>query len=180
MIARALRLTYVGLAACASLLGCGASANTAPAAEPAPAAADFGPAVAFRFKATDGSELTHATVRGRATAIVFITTYDTASQLQARHLEQLLHTQRPRINAVAIVLEADEYSVLADVFRQSLRLTYPVALADAATRAGHGPFGKIDRVPTTIVLDRSGRIRTRVPGVLSPEQLAPLLSDASE
>ena len=43
--------------------------------------------------------------------------------------------------------------LLADAFRSSLSLDYPVALADDETRAGSGPFGFVARVPTLVVLD---------------------------
>jgi hypothetical protein len=133
----------------------------------------------FSFTTTEGKSLDHSTTRGRATALLFLTTFDPASQVQAKALEQAFRSHRPRVNAGAVVLEAQSYGVLADVFRESLKLTYPVALADAATLSGDGPFGKIDRVPTTVVLDRAGRVVWQKAGLATIEELSDALSTGS-
>jgi hypothetical protein len=137
------------------------------------------PAVFFSYRTTQGQELSHGTTRGRSTALVFLTTYDAASQLEAKELEQALRTTQPRANGAAVILEGPEYALLADVFRQSLGLSYPVALADEATLKGQGPFGKIELVPTTVVLDRWGRLRFRRPGLSSSRELGQMLKAAS-
>jgi hypothetical protein len=131
------------------------------------------------YGTTEGGELSSATTRGRATAIVFVTTYDLASQIQAKQLEKILRSQTPRINVGAVVLESADYALLADAFRTSLSLSYPVAMADATTLTGRGPFGDIDQVPTTIVLDRSGREVWRKAGLAEPEQIERALASAS-
>jgi hypothetical protein len=131
------------------------------------------------YGTTEAGELSSATTRGRATAIVFVTTYDLASQIQAKQLEKILRSQTPRINVGAVVLESADYALLADAFRTSLSLSYPVAMADATTLTGRGPFGDIDQVPTTIVLDRSGREVWRKAGLAEPEQIERALASAS-
>lgn len=155
--------------------GCGSEP-----AEPARAPTPRGRAIQFVYGTTEGHELSSATTRGRATAIVFVTTYDLASQVQAKQLERILHSHTPRINVGAIVLETAEYALLADAFRSSLSLSYPVAMADAATLAGHSPFGSIDRVPTTIVLDRSGREVWRKAGLAEAGELEDALASAAK
>lgn len=62
-------------------------------------------------------------------------------------------------------MEAPKYALLADAFRSSLRLDYPVAIADDETRAGSGPFGVVARVPTLVVLDATGREVWRKSGI---------------
>ena len=69
-------------------------------------------------------------LRGRATVLLFVTTFDLASQAEAKHLEDLYRTHKPRINAVAVVMEAPKYAPLARSFAEVLGLSYPVALAD--------------------------------------------------
>jgi len=152
-----------------------------PASEPArpePPAPRRGPPVEFSFGTTQGALLSSASTRGRVTALLFVTTYDLASQLEARQLDAVLRRHRPRANAGAIVLEAPKYAMLADAFRSSLELSYPVALADDATRLGGGSFGHIDRVPTLIVLDREGRLVVRKPGLATREQISSALAAA--
>jgi len=96
-------------------------------------------------------------LRGRATVLLFVTTFDLASQAEAKHLEDLYRTHKPRINAVAVVMEAPKYAPLARSFAEVLGLSYPVALADDATRQGRGPFGVISSVPSWVILDRDAR-----------------------
>ncbi|GMV12424.1 MAG: TlpA family protein disulfide reductase [Polyangiaceae bacterium] len=121
--------------------------------------------VEFAFGTTDGTELSSATTRGRATAVLFVTTYDLASQVMAQRLESVLHSHVPRANAGAVVLEAPKYAQLAAAYRSTLALSYPVAMADSLTLTGGGPFGTISQVPTLVVLDRSGREVWRRSGV---------------
>lgn len=124
-----------------------------------------GSPIEFAYGTTDGRELSSATTRGRATAILFVTTYDLASQLVAQRLESVIHSHVPRANAGAVVLEAPKYAELAAAYRSTLALSYPVAMADSLTLTGGGPFGAIEQVPTLVVLDRSGREVWRRAGV---------------
>lgn len=89
--------------------------------------------------------------------LLFLTTYDLASQAVARELSEIVVGFAPRINAAGIVLEAPRYAVLIPAYRASLGLSFPVVMVDHATGEGRGPFGQIRRVPTLVVLDRDGR-----------------------
>lgn len=175
----AIRRATWGAAVLSGFVACAGTTPREPAAALPGRVASGEQGIAFRFTATDGGELSHRTTRGRATALLFLTTYDPASQVQAKTLEQVLHTHRPRANGGAIMLEPPAYGVLADVFRSTLALSYPVALADPATLDGSGAFGSIDRVPTTVVLDRQGRVVYRKSGLASAAELEEALSGAS-
>jgi hypothetical protein len=169
------RLAGMGLSSAWLLSACGTSSTLASP----PPAVRSSPAIEFAFRATDGSLVDSYHTRGRATALLFITTYDWASQVAARRLSAVILRHRPRANAAGIVLEGEEYRTLADVFRSSLRLPYPVALADETTRAGTGPFGPIPRVPTLIVLDRDGRESWRQAGLVQVADLESALARAA-
>lgn len=138
-----------------------------------------GDAIDFSYATTAGGVLDSQNTQGRATAILFATTYDPLSQLEAQRLENILRTTRPRVNCGVVVLEAPKYAVLAQVFGETLGLTYPVALADDATLHGRGPFGPVRGVPTLVVLDRSGREVWRHAGIASSRQIAHALAVAS-
>ncbi|HEY2405991.1 MAG TPA: TlpA family protein disulfide reductase [Polyangiaceae bacterium] len=152
------------------LVGCQAVPVT-PAVEAPPT----GRVLSFAFGTIDGAELSSATTRGRVTALLFVTTFDLASQMEAKRLNVLYHSHRPRFNAGVIVLEAPEYAVLAGVFRSSLGLSFPVALADNQTQEGQSPLG-VQSVPTLLVLDRDGRELARRSGLLSEGEMDRLLS----
>jgi hypothetical protein len=127
---------------------------------------------------TEGEEVSAETMRGRVTALIFVTTFDLASQVAAKQLNQALHTHVPRINVAAVVLEAPKYATLADVFRSSLRLSYPVAIADLDLLARNSTLGEVRSVPTLIILDKHGREISRHYGAFSNQELDDWLTRA--
>jgi len=132
----------------------------------------------YVFGTTDGGEISAEGMRGRVTVLVFVTTFDLASQVAAKRVNQLLHAHRPRINAAAVVLEAAKYAPLADVFRSSLELSYPVAIADLPTVQQSSTFGEILSVPTALVLDAQGREVVRKSGNFTVSELETWLARA--
>ena len=139
-----------------------------PAADPVEPA---GRVQQFDFGTTQGEELSSATTRGRVTVLVFVTTFDLASLVMAKRLNQVARTHRPRINAGAVVLEAPNYAPLADVFRSSLELAYPVALADLPALERSSGLGEVRSVPTVLVLDGEGREIVRKLGICTVPDL---------
>jgi hypothetical protein len=133
--------------------------------------------VAFAYGIPAGGVLGTSTTRGRVTALLFVTTFDLPSQVMARRLDDSFRRHRPRINAGAVAIEAPNSAPLVDVFRTTLGLGYPVALTGGGPEES-GPFGTIDRVPTLIVLDARGREVHRASGVVEPEVLELLLTQA--
>ena len=149
-----------------------------PPAEDASEEDSRGQVQRYVFGTTQGEELSAESMRGRVTALVFVTTFDLASQLAARQLNQALRTHVPRINAGAVVLEAPKYAPLADVFRTSLQLAYPVAIADIQMLAQNSTFGEVRSVPTLIILDAQGREARRHYGAFTSEELDGWLTSA--
>ena len=117
--------------------------------------------------------------RGRATALVFITTFDLASQVVVRRLGEVITTFTPRANAAAVVIEAPLYAELLPTYRESMSLPFPVVMADFATQRGAGPFGNIERVPVLVVLDREGREVFRAQGSLESAEIEAALRRGS-
>lgn len=148
--------------------GAETSAPEVPANGPAP---EEGPRIEFEYTALDGSPVSTSTLAGRLSVLGFITTYDPASQLQARHLQRVLHAHAPRINAALFVLEAPENRPMAEAFAHVLKLTCPVVMADKALLLGNGPFEGIHSVPSLIILNRRGREVFRYYGVLDENGL---------
>ena len=160
----------------ALLMGC---ANRSAAEPSRTAAKPRGEAIHFAFTTTQQEPFSSRSSRGRATVLLFVTTYDLASQVQARRLDRLLRRQRPRVNGAAVVLESAKYAVLAETYRTWLGLSFPVCVADEETRLGKGPFGWIGRVPTLVVLDRSGAEVWRNEGLATVREMKKALATAS-
>jgi hypothetical protein len=135
-------------------------------------------AVTFDYRAVDGSVFSSETTHGRVTVIAFITTYDLPSQLLLRRIGQLQHEKGRRFNVGAVVLEPPKNAPLVETFRETLELSYPVALADQATLESRGPFGTIEGVPTLIVLDPAGAITFHEEGVPTEADLRKAIDQA--
>lgn len=129
----------------------------------------------FDYAAVDGTRLASETTRGRRTVLVFVTTYDLVSQVVVRELIQAFRVETPRINAGIVVLEPPKNEPLVQAYAASLDVPFPVALADAQTLGGRGPFGEIPAVPTTIVLDAQGGLLMRKEGGVSRAELHAVL-----
>lgn len=99
------------------------------------------------------------------------------SQIMAKRLDVVVRRHRPRANAGAVVLEEPDHAPLADVFRSTLELGYPVAMTTTFGME-QGAFGVIDRIPTLVVLDRNGREAARHFGNVSEEDLEEALRSA--
>lgn len=148
-------------------LSCGTPASPVPGVS----GGHRGEPLDFAFGVLDGSVITGENTRGRATALLFVTTFDLPSQAAARMLGAVHRVHVPRFNACAIVLESAESSVLADVFRRSLDLPFPVAIADSVELRSSAHFFDIDRVPTLVLLDREGREVVRHAGLFEDQEL---------
>jgi hypothetical protein len=174
-LARALAGCWLGVVG--TVTACASSQHSAGA--PVSDLTPHGDAIEFSYATTTGGVLSDQSTHGRATAILFVTTYDPLSQLEAQRLENVLRTTKPRVNCGVVVLEAPKYAVLAQVFGETLGLSYPVGLADDDTLHGRGPFGPVRGVPTLVVLDRSGREVWRKAGLASTREIAHALAVAS-
>jgi hypothetical protein len=124
-----------------------------------------GEPVVFHYDDVQKGALDSDALRGRPLVIIFITTYDLASQAQARFLTMVERRHRSKIRVAAVVLEPPDNRPLVIAFRDTLHLDYPIAMGDSDLVAGRGPFGDVHTVPTTVVLDEGGRIAWRNVGL---------------
>jgi hypothetical protein len=157
-----------------TLVGCYArDAEPPAAAEPA-----LGEPVQFMFGTLTGEEVSSDTTRGRTTALLFVTTYDLASQGQAQLLREVLSSHKPVANAAIVMMEPPRAAELARVWADSLSLTWPIAMATPSLMAGDSQLGPINGVPTLIVLDRRGRVIAKNEGGLNRQGIQDCLARA--
>lgn len=147
------------------------------ASEPPPPQPVFATAVKtaplhFQYQLIDGKSWLGAdALRGRPAIIGFLTSYDMASQAEARFLNGILQRHAGKVQIAAIMLERADNRPLIIAFRDGLGLGYPVAVGDADLIAGHGPFGDVHVVPTTVLLDAEGRVVWKKHGLASEDEI---------
>jgi hypothetical protein len=165
--------TGVALAlACAS--ACGPKAASGPpvgVSDKPGAAVPTDRPIAYVFDSLDDRPVSSDAMRGRPTVLTFVTTGDLVGQAQVDFLVAMAKNDKERVNYALVALHPRREIVLVDTYVQTLKVEFPVALADATAMSDKGPFGEIPAVPTVVVLDRSGRIAWKHTGLAKPDEL---------
>jgi AhpC/TSA family len=145
---------------------CGACGSSAPAHGPPPgvSTAPLQAAVDFQFESLDERPVSAESTRGKPTVLVLVTTGSVPAQAQVDYLVGMAKHDADRVNYAVVALEPRENRELVAIYRKSLNVTFPVAMADDRTLAGASPFGDVSIVPVTVILDRTGRVAWRADG----------------
>ena len=168
------RRSFASALAALSVAGCYAREGEPLAvAEP-----ELGEPVQFTFGTIVGGEVSSDTTRGRTTALLFVTTYDLPSQAEAQLLRDVLSTHRPVANAAIVMMEPPQAAALAQVWADAIALKWPIAMASPSLTAGESQLGRINGVPTLIVLDRRGRLISKSEGALGRDAIRECLRRA--
>lgn len=155
MTARAAAL----VAACAVACGGGGPRRPEPLGAP----------LGLILPAADGGEVDFTRLRGRLVVIHVFATWSLAAQADVAQLEPVFEGNAIAVVGVAVDLDG---SVVVPPWQRGSGARYPVALADDTVRTGRSELGATDRVPTTLLVDRSGAIVKRHVGPLPPDALA--------
>ena len=131
-------------------------------------AADDQPAPPISVQTLDGESIDDGDLRGRVVVLSFWATWCLPCRVEMPALQKL-HERHAEDGLVVLGLATDWNDREAvDAFLGEREVTFPIAPASAETRAA---FGGIDRLPTTILIDRGGVIRHEVVGLFAPPAL---------
>lgn len=152
------------LAACALLAGCA----TTPAAPPRSP-------YDLVLRDVNGARFDFAQLSGKVAIVYFFATWclpclaelDTLKSIHAENEQQGLQV-------VAVGMDLDGPKVLLP-FARGAGIPFDVLLADDEVREANSPYGRIRSVPTTVVLDRDGRVAAAYEGPADPQGLRTLL-----
>jgi hypothetical protein len=162
-----------------SLTACGGAAKPAPivgvSAQP-----DNREPIEFEFDSIDNHPVNAASTRGAPTVIAFTTTWDLMSQAQTDFLVKMAKHDGDAVHYVLVALQESKDRELVEVYAQKLGVEFPVALANAETIAGGGPFGDVHNVPTVVVLDADGRLVWLHPGVAKASEIRAAMHGAAD
>ena len=120
--------------------------------------------IEFKYDSVDERPVTSDALRGKPTLLVFVQTGSVWGQAQVSYMVAMAKNDGDRVNYVLIALEPRQSRELVEEYAKSLHVTFPVALGDQATVLGASPFGEVRGIPTTVLLDRVGRIVWRAEG----------------
>lgn len=128
-----------------------------------------GEAPEFSVAALDGTVLRPEEVRGKVQVITFWATWCTACRFELPAVQRVHEEWADSGDVQVLGLSIDRAgAAVVQAHGQEKGLTFPLAMADPSLRQA---FGGVRAVPTTIVVDRSGKIRHTMVGVSGPGTL---------
>lgn len=148
--------------------GCGGAVKTTPIG--VSTAEQAGEAPAWAFDSLDARPVSSAAFAGKPVVLVFVTTYDPISQQQVNY-DLPLAQEMPDVTFALVALQDATSRELVEMYRETMHVKWPVAMADPATIAGGGTLGDVHHIPTTIVFSRDGRVAWRHEGGVMPSEL---------
>lgn len=120
------------------------------------------------MRTLDGRTLRSADLRGRPLVLEFWATWSAPSRAAMPVLSALQARHGGRGLLVLGLSVDDEPAARVLEFARKRRLLFPVAMADEAMLDHYGP---VRSLPTTILIDRQGRIVRRIVGHIDAETL---------
>jgi len=160
-VTRTIEAVALALTVAAGAAGCGGKAADAPVGT---SSAASGERVAYEFESLDDRAVTSEAMHGRPTVLTFVQLGSALSQAQVEYIVAMAKNDASQTNYAVVALEPRSNRELLELYVKTLDVTFPAALADEATLNGAGGFGEWHGVPTTIVLDRVGRVLWRADG----------------
>ena len=138
--------------------GCGSGDPNRASADSANGSEDRLP-IAFECATVEGESWRSVDQRGKPLVVTVFTSWcqPCLGILQQLDATRALPNYADQFDVVALSVDQDMNPVL-EAFLNQLGVQFPVLIADAKTKHGHGPFGRILAVPTTYVLDAKGRL----------------------
>lgn len=137
----------------------------------ASSASTSAPRVSLRLERLDGAALNLASLRGRVVLLTVINTWADPALIEVPRLRTLANTRDAR-DLVIVCVALDDSDEMIKIFIQTFEVPYLVVRpSNLAEFVGStGPFGLIGTIPTSILIDREGRIAGRMDGTW-PEEI---------
>ncbi len=131
-----------------------------------------GEAVDFTLATLDGDSLTLASMRGQVVLVNFWATWCVPCREEIPDLNRLAADLGPKgLRIVGVSLDLGGADVVR-TFLQEHPMHYPVVMGDAGLP---DRIGALLVMPTTLVVNREGKLVRRLPGRLQTAELRPLL-----
>lgn len=160
------------VAAAACFVACG---GKGPEVAPLASREDARP---FVFDSLDERPVSSEAFRGKPAVLVFLTTWDMASQAEVGIVSRMAERDGDKVRYAIVALHEKHERELVENYARALKVTFPVALGDSESRVGRGPLGDVHAIPTVLVLDARGRIVQKHVGITKADVLRPSIEAA--
>lgn len=138
----------------------------------APSAPLSDKAVSFSFDSLDERPISSEAMAGKTTVLTFVTTGSVDAQAQLNFLVAMSGHDGDKVNYVAVALHPRREIPLVDALAHTVKVTFPVGIVDAEKMSSpSAPFGEIVAVPTTVVLDKKGRLVWKRTGLAKADEI---------
>jgi thiol-disulfide isomerase/thioredoxin len=124
-------------------------------------------APALSIKTIDGKNLSLTDFRGKVVLVNFWATWCSPCRAEIPWLVNLQARYRDHLSIVGLSLDEGPVDAVKN-FARTLRMNYTVAIV--SEDVAH-EFGEMIGLPTTYLIDRTGRVVSRHTGLISPESL---------
>lgn len=114
--------------------------------------------------------------KGHVVVMQFFATWCVPCLAEVNQLKALSGSH-PEVVFASVAFDLDADRSLA-TFRQAAGVPYALLVADPATRDGSSSFGKIPELPTTVVIDKQGKVRSAFTGLVPDADLEKLIAAA--
>ncbi|MEN3334667.1 MAG: hypothetical protein V7641_4032, partial [Blastocatellia bacterium] len=122
---------------------------------------------AFALKDLNGRTVRLSDFKGKVVLLNFWATWCAPCRAEMPDLVKLQNEYRSKGLQVVGMTYPDYSRAAVGHIARRLKLNYPILLG---TRKLAGQYGVGEVMPTTIVIDRQGRIRARILGILEPDE----------
>ncbi|HVF56115.1 MAG TPA: TlpA disulfide reductase family protein [Pyrinomonadaceae bacterium] len=118
------------------------------------------------FRDLEGRSVRLGSYRGRVVLLNFWATWCPPCRAEIPELVRLQEQYKNRLQIIGITHPPERASAVRRLSRE-LKINYPLILG---TRRTARLFGVGEVLPVTIIIDRTGRVRDTVLGILEPEE----------
>ena len=117
----------------------------------------------FTLQTLDGQEITLSKLKGKVILLDFWATWCAPCRESIPHLIQLYKTyQKDGLEVIGMNLDRGDMDIVRH-FVKSTDIPYPIVITSQDVERGYGVTG----LPTTILIDREGKIREKIVGFSS-------------
>lgn len=133
----------------------------------------------YNWHGIDGRTVSNDTALGKLTVVAFVSTFDWASQAQARFISSVARDHIAKPYCFAVAVEQPENEPLIESFVSTLSLPYPVVHLPS-NKLKTTDFRSVTSVPTVWILNPTGIVVWKSNGLATDSVIADVLHQIDE